>query len=167
MQQPPLLPEEILHRVLRLARMEGISVLMIAGFLALASAAASDYVGAIIGLLVAGAGAIELHGEGLLRGGYPRGVNWLVASQLYLMTVVIGYCGMQLAHPVLAPVPAALKPLIETSAEQLQMTTQEYLLMLHRLTFRLLALLTFLYQGAMAIYYYRRREAIERALGKE
>lgn len=164
---PPLLPDETLHRVLRLARVDGLSVLVIAGFLALASAARGDYVGAIIGLLVAGAGAIELHGEGLLRRKHPRGMNWLVGSQLYLMAVIVGYGVVRLAQPVVAPIPEALLPMIEMSARQWQMTTEDYLRMIYRLTFRLLALLTFFYQGGMALYYFRRREAVTRALTAE
>jgi hypothetical protein len=164
MQQPPLLPEEILHRVLRVARLDGRSVLLVAGLFALAAAASGDYMGAIIGLLIAGAGAIELHGEGLLRQADLRGVNWLVTSQVYLMAVIIGYCAMRLMHPVITPIPDSLRPMLEMSAQQLQMTTDEYIHLVYRLTFRLFAVITFFYQGGMALYYSRRREPIARAL---
>lgn len=143
------------------------SVLMIAGFLALASAASGDYAGALIGLLIAGAGAIELHGEGLLRHGHPRGMNWLVGSQLYLMLVVLGYCAVRLFYVALPPIPDALKPVLEMSAQQWKLPLPDYLLMVYRLSFRLLALLTFLYQGGMTLYYFRRREVVARALVKE
>jgi len=55
MKAPPLLPEETLLRVLRVARLDGLSVLVIAGVFALISALAGDGVGAVVGLLVAGA----------------------------------------------------------------------------------------------------------------
>ncbi|HEX2854258.1 MAG TPA: hypothetical protein VHO24_13565 [Opitutaceae bacterium] len=161
---PPLLPEETLQRVLRVARVDGMSVLLIAGFLALASAAAGDYMGALIGLVIAAAGAIELHGDGLLRNGFPLGMKWLIGSQLYLMAVVLGYCAMRLTHVALPPIPDTLKPMIEMSAQQWKMATDDYLLMVYRLSFRLLALLTFLYQGGMAFYYFRRRAAVAQAL---
>ena len=54
MRAPPLLPEETLFRVLRLARFNGLSVLGIAGFFAVISAAAQDVPGALVGVLVAG-----------------------------------------------------------------------------------------------------------------
>lgn len=164
MQQPPLLPEEVLYRVLRVARLDGRSVLFIAGLFALFAAAAGDYAGAIIGLLIAGAGAIELHGEGLLRDGRLRGVNWLITSQLYLMAVIIAYCALRLLHPVVTPIPETLKPMIELSAQQLGMTVNEYTQFVYRLTLRIFAVVTFFYQGGMAIYYSRRREAIAQAL---
>jgi hypothetical protein len=167
MQQPPLLPEETLHRVLRVAKVNGMSVLMIAGFVALVSAMGGEYMGAIFGLLVAGAGAIELHGEGLLREGRSRGMSWLVGSQLYLMTVVIVYCAIRLTNLVIPPIPESLRPILELGASQWGMTTQEYILMVWRLNLRLFALLTFFYQGGMAFYYVRRREPVARALGEE
>src|SRR5580700_100147 len=65
--QPPKLVSEILRSVLRVARFDGVSVLVLAGFFALVSAASGDVSGAAFGLLIAAAGAIELHGMGLLR----------------------------------------------------------------------------------------------------
>ena len=164
---PPLLPEETLQRVLRIAKFNGMSVLLIAGFFALAAAGGGDYPGAIVGLLVAGAGAIELHGEGKLRAGDERGMNWLVGSQLYLAVVMLSFCTLRLTHLEIEPIPESLKPIIELGAQQWQMTTEEYQLMIWRLTYRLLALLTLFYQGGMALYYFRRREAVTRALTGE
>src|SRR4051812_10242830 len=67
---PPLLPHETLIRVLRLATLDGLVVLMIATAFALASALGRDFSGAIIGLLIAGGGATELHGVTLMRRGH-------------------------------------------------------------------------------------------------
>src|SRR5271165_2118927 len=97
--QPPKLVSEILRRVLRVARFDGMSVLVLAGFFALVSAASGDVSGAAFGLLIAAAGAVELHGMGLLRAADRRGMSWLVGSQLYLMSVVLGYVGYRLANP--------------------------------------------------------------------
>src|SRR5262245_17604351 len=62
MQQPPLLPEVTLFRVLRLARFDGMGAMLLGGIFALLSASAGDFPFASIGLLAAGAGAVELHG---------------------------------------------------------------------------------------------------------
>ena len=67
--QPPLLPDEVFMRVYRLARRDGFSVLIIASVFALFAAIMGDMSGALIGLSVAGAGALELQGCHLLREG--------------------------------------------------------------------------------------------------
>src|SRR5215212_4806798 len=78
MQQPPLLSEVTLVRVLRLARFDGMGALVLGGMFALVAAANRDFPFAAIGLLAAGAGAVELHGAALLREGEPRGMRWLL-----------------------------------------------------------------------------------------
>lgn len=162
---PPLLPFEILRRVLRVARCGGTLVLAVAGTLAVASAAVGDYLGALIGVIIAGAGVFELHGASLLKAGRAQGVNWLVGSQLYLLLSVMGYCALRLAHMEIPPVPDELAAVIDLNAQQFGMTSQAYLTMFYRLTFEIVALLTLFYQGGMALYYYRRRAAVTAALG--
>ena len=96
--RPPLLPAHALRRVTHIARLDGLGVLTVAGLFALASALLHDEVGTAIGLVVAGAGAIELHGVALLRHGTERGMRWLVGSQLMLLIVVLGYVVARLWH---------------------------------------------------------------------
>ena len=163
---PPLLPAEIRRRVLRVARFGGTLVLAIAGALAVVSAAAGDYLGAAIGVIISGAGVFELHGASLLKAGRAHGVNWLVGSQLYLLLSVLGYCVLRLSHLEIPTVPPELVSTIEISANQLHMTSHEYLVMVYRFTFQLVALLTLFYQGGMALYYHRRRAAVTAALGQ-
>ena len=69
MQQPPLLPEETLVRVLRLAKLDGMGSVVLGTVFALMAAGAQEAPFAVIGLLAAGAGAIELHGASLLQEG--------------------------------------------------------------------------------------------------
>ena len=162
--QPPLLPEEVLRRVLRVGRFHGMMVLIIAGGFGLLSAAAGDRVGAVIGLMIAGAGAIELHGAALLRGGFSQGVSWLIGSQFFLMAAMLGYCAFRLTHVVLPPVPPNLTEMVETATAQLGMTQEEYLTFAYRLGFQVVAGMTILYQGCMALYYLRRRAAVTAAV---
>jgi len=164
MQQPPLLPEETFSRVCRVARFDGLSVLAVAGFFALLSAVAGEVVGAIIGLLAAGAGAIELHGRTLLHHGEKRGMSWLVGSQLLLLAVLLGYCALQLLRARLPALPAETDALIQMDADQLGMTKQEFLRLFNRMLYGGFAILTLVYQGGMALYYLRRRGPVERAL---
>ena len=164
MKAPPLLPEETLYRVLRTANMDGISVLAIAGFLALGSASMGDFYGAGIGLLVAAAGAIELHGSGLLRSGETRGMNWLLASQPYLLAILLGYCALRL----ISFDPTLLKQAVTADVRQAiaQAGYQEdhFLKVVYTATYLTLAVGTILFQGGMTLYYWRRREAVTAAL---
>jgi hypothetical protein len=164
---PPFLPEETLRRVLRVARLDGLSVAFVAGVFALISALAGDGIGAITGLLVAGAGAIELHGASLLVHHDARGMKWLVNSQLVLLLTVLGYCALHLTHSPLPDLPSEVDVLIQQDADQLGMTKQGFLQLFNRMLYGGVAGATLLYQGGMALYYWRRREAVARALETE
>src|SRR5665213_13393 len=118
MRHPPLLPIEALRRVVRIARFDGMSVLTVAGAFALASAMLHDEKGTVIGLLIAGGGAIELHGVSLLRHGDHHGTRWLVSSQIILLAVVLGYVALRLSHVDIT----LLKPLL--TAQQRQVIEQ-------------------------------------------
>jgi hypothetical protein len=164
MRAPPLLPEETLYRVLRLARFNGLSVLVIAGFFSLVSAASHDVPGAIVGVLVAGAGALELHGVSLLRNGYARGTTWLVWSQLYLLAVVLIYVGMRLSHVDIEPLRQAITEEMRESISVAGLSEEQFLRMIYTTSSVVFAVVTFFYQGGMALYYQRRRAAITAAL---
>lgn len=150
--------------MLRTATTDGITVLAIAGFLALASASTGDFVGAGIGLLVAAAGAIELHGAGLLRAGDPRGMNWLLASQPYLLVILLGYCGLRLMSFDPAALRQALTTEMRESIAQAGYREDEFIRVVYRLTYGLLAAGALLFQGGMALYYWRRRAAVSAAV---
>lgn len=167
MKGPPLLPEEIYQRVLRLARFDGLSVLVIAGGFALLAASMGDYVGAAIGLLVAGAGAIELHGVTLLRHSEPRGMRWLIGSQFFLMFSVLSYCAVRLVHPELTPLRAAVTDEMRAQLEVIGWNVEQFTKLVYRLTYLAVALATIVYQGGMAFYYQRRSAAVGLALTPE
>lgn len=161
---PPLLPDETYDRVVRVANVDGLSVLAIAGMFALAAASVRDVQGTVVGLLVAAAGAVELHGLGLLRSGDGRGMRWLIASQPYLMIVLLGYCAWRLAVPEIPPLPQELMPVFRRGAEQFGQSVQDYVATLHKITYAVVAAVTVLYQGGMTLYYVRRRRAVVAAV---
>ncbi|MGH7943853.1 MAG: hypothetical protein ACREH8_00060 [Opitutaceae bacterium] len=167
MQQPPLLPEETLVRVLRLARFDGMGVMVLGGMFALIAAAARDFPFATIGLLASGAGAVELHGAALLRQGEPRGMRWLVASQPFLLLVILSYCAMRLWLVGIPPVPEAFEAVFAASARQWNLSVEEYQRALNRVTACAVAIVAIGFQGAMMLYYLRRREPVYRALTAE
>jgi len=168
--QPPLLPATVLARLLRLAKLDGTLVLAIAGAFTLVAAAAGNRLEAVIGLLVAGAGAFELHGAGLLHGGEIRGLRWLVLSQLYLLVTVLLYVGLRLVSFDPALINLIMTDTLRqryldaglTSAQIDQVVQLSYYL-----TYAIVGVLTIGYQGGMAVYYYRRRTAVAAALAEE
>lgn len=167
---PPLLPTETLARVLRTARVNGTSVLVIAGTLALLSAAARDVFGTGVGLLVAAAGAIELHGAGLVRQGQPRGTSWLVTSQLYLLLVVLAYVAWRITHYDEAFMRTLVTMDMEKRLSEAGLTVDDFMPMLRKayvFAYAVIAVATFIYQGGMALYYNRRRGAVDAALREE
>jgi len=167
MMTPPVLPAERLRRLLRVARLDGASLLAVAGAFALVSASFKDVSGALIGLLVAAAGAVELHGVSLLRAADARGMRWLVSAQLYLMAVLMTYAAVRFARPDVA----ALRPFVtDELAEQIRladMTVDQVLVQVQRLVYASVAAATLLYQGGMSLYYLRRRAAVAAALSQE
>lgn len=167
MPQPPLLPKETLVRVLRLARFDGMGALVLGGMFALVAAAARDFPFAAIGLLAAGAGAVELHGVALLRQGERRGMNWLVASQPYLLFVILTYCALRLWLVEIPPVPEAFQSMFAASAQQWGMSVQEYQHALNRITMLAVATVALGFQGGMMLYYLRRRHPVAQALTAE
>jgi hypothetical protein len=165
--KPPILPAETLKRVMRIARFDGLSLLIVAGGFALLSAASRDVSGAVIGLLIAGAGAIELHGVGLLKVGH-NGMKWLVSSQLYLMATILAYAGFRIMRPDVAwmlpyVTGEAAEPILQ-AAQQEGMTVEQLLIGAMAMLYLIVAAVTLVYQGGMTVYYLRRRKAVEAAL---
>lgn len=118
---------------------------------------------AVIGLLAAGAGAIELHGAGLLGHGDRRGINWLIASQPVLLAIIYIYCAIRLSHPEIPPIPESQQVEFERTASQLGMSTEELFRTIYRFTIMTVAVAATLFQGWMLFYYIRRRSTVAQA----
>jgi hypothetical protein len=169
--KPPLLPSEILRRVLRTARLDGTTVLVLSGAFALLAAASHDVNGAGTGVAIAAAGAMELHGAGLLRKFDEKGMRWLIGSQLFLMACIFAYTYFWLNHVSVAEIKASLKGISPDQLDQFRevvkeqnLTPDEALRQLKLLFCGAVAFGTLIYQGGMSIYYSRRRAAVAAAL---
>ncbi len=103
---PPPLPEKILARVLWLAKMEGNSVVLIAGGSAMLSLFSADWLGVVVGALLVGAGVVVLRGVKLLKAGELRGINWLVRGELVLLNLILIYAAIMLGKLVTGGVDA-------------------------------------------------------------
>ena len=141
-------------------------MLILGSFFAVMSALAHDIPYVIIGLLGAGAGALELHGVALLREQEPRGMNWIIASQPFMLVVILGYCVLRLTYFEVPPVPERLKDMVSLGAQQWNLSVEDYFRMVNRITAFTVGGVAFLYQGAMTLYYLRRKNAVSLALSQ-
>lgn len=167
MPKPPPPPAAVLARLLRVSTFEGRTVFVIGAGGGVLSALFGDWFGAVVGALVAGAGAVELHGGQLLRNGQGRGMNWLVRSQLLLGNTILLYCAIRLLTISIASLDADMTPDLRAALSQYGMGVKEFEVLsvkLYRLVYSLVAALTLLYQGGMALYYHRRRKTVAEAL---
>jgi hypothetical protein len=166
--KPPPLPSEIFERVLRLASFDGRIVMIVAGTLAILHAASYQATGAIVGCLVAGAGALELHGAGLLRAGEVRGVDWLVRSQLLLLATMLIFAATQLISPNLSQLEKVeFTPEMLQALDEMKLTKEQFARLTNTLVYVTVGVVTLIYQGAMIFYYQRRRRAISAALNEQ
>ena len=155
---------------MRLAMLDGRVVLVIAATFGLMAAGSREAVSAIIGMLAAGAGAMELHGATKLREGDPQGVSWLVRSQLALLLVIVTYCVLRLTHFDESLAQMVITPQVEQTFVDSGLSTDDIVPMLRKIyygTYVIVGLVTVFYQGGMARYYHRRRGAVARDLGVE
>jgi hypothetical protein len=166
MKKPPLLPIEALRRVVRMARFNGTGILVVAGAFALLSASTHDTASTAIGLLVAGAGAMELHGATLVQRGEERGMNWMIGSQFYLMAVIFFYVGQGLHHVDIS----LFQRYVSLNDEQRQtiaqsgLTIDQFFRGVYVASYVTFGVVTLFYQSGMAFYYRRRRPAVAAAL---
>jgi hypothetical protein len=167
-QKPPPLPHEILSRVLNVATFDGRLLMIVAGTLAIWHAANHQLTGAIVGVLVAGTGALELHGAGLLRHGDSRGTDWLVRSQLLLLATMLIYAATQLMRPAQEVLDELRRsPEVVALLEQASIPQLQYAQFVNVLAYSIVGVVTLIYQGWMALYYHRRRAIIATALDEE
>ncbi|MEI6861054.1 MAG: zinc ribbon domain-containing protein [Verrucomicrobiota bacterium] len=166
--RPSLLPEKILARVLWLARLEGRSVVLIAGCSAMISMASADGLGSVISWLAVGAGAITLHGVKLLaQRRQPRGMDWLVRGELVLLCVILVYVAIKLGRLVTGGVNAEVSSEMRSllaSIDQWGPEQQRLYVHTFKLTYGLVAALSLLFQGGLAWYYHRKRSVVAEAL---
>ncbi len=165
--KPPALPEETLRRVLRLAKGNGLSVLIIAGLGTLVSLAFGDLVGAGVGLVVAYGGWMELNGRRTLLRGDAAGVDRLIRAQWIVLGAILAYCVTRFASFDSDTALGGLTPDMRSQLTEAGLDVAAILplvRLIFYLTYATVAVVTLLYQGGMARYYSRRREPVGQAL---
>ena len=163
----PTKQEKALKRVLRYSRLNGWSVVIIAGLGVLLALALGDLVGAFIGLLVGVAGWMELRGHHKLKRRDPDGMTWLVRSQMFLLSVILVYCASRLGSFDNDTMLSGLTPEMESLLKESGIERADIVPMVRLAffsTYITVAVVTVLYQGGMALYYRSRTKLVTEAL---
>jgi hypothetical protein len=172
MQPVPTPAERRRRRVLAVARADGWSLVAVAGAGGLCSLLQRGWIETLAALLVVGAGAAELHGRRRLLAGEARGLAWLIRAQLALLGVIWLYAWWRWTHFDAAAFWAQLPGLAQAEVDRQLLAAgldpasdrPLLLVLMNRLVCALLAFLTLLYQGGMALYYALQRRAVAEAL---
>ena len=172
MQSPPLLPAHSLRRVLAISRVDGWSVVGVAGLSVLFSLWQGSYAMAAAALMVALTGAIELHGRRLLLQRQPQGLGRLIGAQIFLLIIIWLYAWYRWQHfdtdALWAELPGVLQAHVTNSLLDAgldpEFHRQILLKVTNQLTCAVLALVSLVYQGGLAFWYARQRARIRQAL---
>lgn len=156
--KPPLTPEAQLQRVLRIAKTNGMSVVIIAGLGFLISI--GDWLGMAVGATVFYGGWTELKGRKQLEAGDAAGVRRLVQAQLIVLGAIEAYCLIKLGFDSNHGVSSELRTAMSDMG--IDMTEMEPSLRLAFYgTYSAVALITVVYQGGMARYYSRKASVVK------
>ena len=161
MRKPPLTPEEQLLRILRIAKTNGLSVVIIAAIGTVLSL--GDWLGMAVGAAIIIGGRMELSGRKQLLANDVTGVRSLVRSQWVVLAAIEAYCVIKLLfdthHGVSPELRSAMTDLGIDMAE-----LEPSLRLAFYGTNIAVALLTLVYQGGMARYYGRRAGVVQEAI---
>jgi hypothetical protein len=175
--RPPLMPEEILRRVINRSRLNSWSVALFAGVCTIGSVVFGDPIGALVGLLVTVGGAMEVRGYRRLKRNDAGGVRWLVLSQLLVLVVICAYAISCLLRYNDQMVRESVLPRLMRlfdhvfpgiPPDELGLMRDEILRQARRFVHVLyggVVAVTLIYQGGLACYYQRCKHAVEMALG--
>lgn len=92
----PTPQEQARQRILTISRLNGWCVAVVAALGSLIALVLGDLLGTVLGLLAVASGWMELRGNHKLRQRNAGGMSWLVRSQLFLLAVILAYCGSRL-----------------------------------------------------------------------
>ncbi|MFI5337066.1 MAG: hypothetical protein ACHQ5A_09805 [Opitutales bacterium] len=167
-----------LNRVLRLSKVNGWSIVVIAGAGTLVSLLLGDLASAGTGALATGAGVMELRGRRRLQRRDATGVKLLVRAELFLLAVIAVYAVSRLASfdagylkeqviPELKQNLLLFGVNLDELLQQFEMKVDDIVPLVQRTFYALyggVLLTTIFYQGGLAWWYGRRTDLVEQAL---
>jgi hypothetical protein len=163
----PTPAQKALQRVIGLSRLNGWSVVIVAGLGTLIALALGDWLSIGLGLLVAGFGGLEVHGNRRLKRRDPAGLKWLVRSQLLLLALILAYCSSRLGSFDGETALANLTPDMEAVLKESGLNRADLLPLVHQMFIALyvsVALASLVYQGGLAFYYRSKTRLVTEAL---
>lgn len=170
MSVPPPTPQQLaLAKVLKISRLNGWSVAVIAGLGTLLSLAFGDLIGSGIGILVVGSAAMEIHGHRRLKRRDADGMIWLVRSQLFFLGVVLTYAVGRFFSFDSEAILANLTPEMEALLKESGVTRADIVPLVttfFHVFYGAVIGLTLIYQGGMALYYRRKSPLVAEALAQ-
>ena len=153
--------------MLRVSRVNGWCIVLIAGPATLATLLLGDWFSSLIGALVTTAGALELHGNRLLKETDTSGLRWMKKAQLFMGTVLWTYCIFQLATfneaELLSQLPAESLSLLNAAGIP-QSTLLPMIRLIGIVTYGAVMLASLIHQGGLFRYYHRSVSAVARSL---
>ena len=155
MKKPPPLPEEQLLRLLRVARFNGLSFVIIGGLSLLISV--GDWFGMAVCAAVVGAGWLELSGRTRLLAGDATGVRRMVKAELLVLAAIEIYCLTRLSQGIGPELREAIAGLDMPELEPAFRSA-------FSATYIAVGMVTIVYQGGMARYYGRKAGVVRAAL---
>lgn len=162
-----LTPEKALAGVRKFSRVNGWSVVIIASLGTFVTLLMGDLLGLSVGLLIIGAGAMEVHGNRRLGRGDGAGMNWLVRSQLFLLAFVMVYAVSRLASFDGELAMSNLTPEMVMALQELQIDPRELMPLIKLSVWGLygtVIIVTCGYQGGLSLFYRGRIPLVRKAL---
>jgi len=165
--KPPPLPIEVFERVLRVARFDGKTLVIIAATFAGFAALGRNAPPMLAGLLVVGCGLLELNGANRLQNGDPQGLENMIRAQVCLMLTVVGYAGWMLVNfdvqVFLQQIPEAMREDMESQLRLAGFSESDvprFYQGMNTIVYSLVGLLTVVFQGLMVRFYQKARPAV-------
>jgi hypothetical protein len=155
--------EKVYRRVLFVAAFDGWSVVGVACFGTLLTLLFGDLTGILVGLLVISAGVMELHGRRRLRRRDAGGMRWLARAQLFLLAVILVYCVSRLGSFDAETAMGNLTPDMEAALNEAGLTRADIQPLVHATfvtTYAVVAVVSLIFQGGLALYYRRRTDRV-------
>ncbi len=169
---PPPLPGKTLARVLALSRANAWSVTAVAGLSTVAALAQAHWATAGFGVLATLAGLLELRGQARLRRDDARGLRGMIGAQFLLLAVGWAYAWFRWRHfdadALWSELPAFSQAQVTSQMQAADLDPEIDRPLLLRLMNIIvcvtLVLVTFVYQGGLALYYAAKSGVIRAAL---
>ena len=140
--------------------MNGWSIALFSGCITLVAVIMLSPVGILVGVLVTAAGAMEVYGNRLMKSGLRESIRWLCGAQIYLLAILVLYCGVSIF--LFRPESALenLPPEILTTILSLgfdEASLRALIAQVFYLTYFSVIIVSALYQGGLCLYYWSKR----------